>query len=171
MPNLLRYLCALALLSLIACTDTTTQQTMAQVDLPNRADPLPQVTTSGQPDEASLEALAEAGYVAVIDLRDVDEDRGFDEKRAVEGLGMSYIPLPIAGAGAITYENASLLDEALRDVDGPVLLHCSTSNRVGALLSLRQHMHGASADDALEFGAGAGLSGLRETVEARLGER
>jgi uncharacterized protein (TIGR01244 family) len=136
----------------------------------NQAEPLPGVMTSGQPDEASLRELAEAGYTAVIDLRRADEDRGFDEKAAVEALGMRYISLPIAGASAVTYDNASILDKALGDMDGPVLLHCATSNRVGALLSLRERMHGASRDDALRLGTDAGLASLRETVEARLSE-
>lgn len=36
---------------------------------------------------------------SVIDLRALTEDRGFDQKAAVEGLGMSYVNLPVAGAG------------------------------------------------------------------------
>jgi uncharacterized protein (TIGR01244 family) len=137
----------------------------------HRAEPLSGIVTGGQPDEASLQDLAKAGYVAVIDLRRDDEDRGFDEKSAVEGLGMSYISLPIGGANGVTYENATVLDELLGDVDGPVLLHCASGNRVGALLSLREHLHGASDDEALRVGTEAGLSSLRETVETRLSER
>jgi uncharacterized protein (TIGR01244 family) len=139
--------------------------------LMNAAQPLPGVTTSGQPDEASLDKLAEAGYVAVIDLRAASEDRGFDEESAVESLGMKYIALPISGGDGITFENASLLDETLSGIDGPVLLHCASSNRVGALLSLRELMHGASTDEALRLGTEAGLSSLRPIVEARLSEQ
>lgn len=165
-----RRLSAFALLVLVGCTDAG-PQTGVEVALMNRADPLPGITTSGQPDRAALEGLAEAGYAAVIDLRGLDEDRGFDEKDAVEGLGMSYISLPISGRDAINYDNASMLDEALNGIDGPVLLHCATSNRVGALLSLRDRLHGASREQALELGTQAGLASLRETVEARLEER
>jgi len=139
--------------------------------LMNEAEPLPGVTTSGQPDEAALRDLADDGFVAVIDLRGTDEDRGFEERGAVEQLGMTYISLPIAGASGITYENASVLDEVLSEIDGPILLHCASGNRVGALLSLRARMHGASSADALEIGTEAGLSSLRSTVEARLSER
>lgn len=177
MLSLLRRLSILTLLVLVGCADPAPPQAggppqaSVTIELMNRADPLPGVTTSGQPDQAALQELATAGYAAVIDLRGVDEDRGFDEKNAVEGLGMNYISLPINGGGGITYENASLLDEALSGIDGPVLLHCATSNRVGALLSLREHMHGASPEKALELGTEAGLAGLRQTVEARLDER
>jgi uncharacterized protein (TIGR01244 family) len=160
-------------LSLIACTVLVAcaESPDPTANLMNAAQPLDGVTTSGQPDEASLGSLAEAGYVAIIDLRAADEDRGFDEKNAVESLGMNYISLPISGPDAITYENASLLDETLSKIDGPVLLHCASSNRVGALLSLRAKMHGASADEALQFGTAAGLSSLRPTVEVRLSEQ
>lgn len=183
MLSLRRNLTFIALLAVAGCTNTSAPTSAAPsaaasaaasaavADLMNGAQPLPGVTTSGQPKQADLQRVADAGYVAVIDLRAPNEDRGFDEKSTVEGLGMNYISLPISGAGGITYENASLLDEKLKEIDGPVLLHCASSNRVGALLSLREHMHGASADDALALGDQAGLSSLKETVEARLSER
>jgi uncharacterized protein (TIGR01244 family) len=136
----------------------------------NRAEPLPDVVTSGQPDPASIGELADAGYVAVIDLRGIDEERGFDERSVVESAGMSYISLPVVGAAGVTYENASLLDDILSNVDGPVLLHCASSNRVGALLALRAHMHGATSEAALELGSAAGLSSLSEAVEALINE-
>jgi len=36
-----------------------------------------------------------------------------DERATVEGLGMSYIPLPIVGEGAINFDNANELDQLL----------------------------------------------------------
>jgi uncharacterized protein (TIGR01244 family) len=156
---------SLTLLVVLACANAQ------QGDLPNRSDPLPGITASGQPDQAALKELADAGYVAVIDLRGVNEDRGFDEQAAVEELGMSYLPLPITGAGSVTYENASARDELLSEIDGPVLLHCASSNRVGAVLALRHRLNGASSEESLQLGDQAGLSSLRESVEARLSER
>lgn len=167
MPSIRRNLGFITLFILMSCVRTTDPL----ADLMNGAQPLPGITTSGQPSQAALQKIADAGYVTVIDLRGIDEDRGYDEKSAVEALGMDYISLPISGADAITYENASLLDEKLSEIDGPVLLHCSSSNRVGALLSLRQRMEGASTEDALSLGIEAGLANLRPTVEERLRER
>ncbi len=63
-----------------------------------------------------------------------------------------------------------MLDEILGNVRGPVLLHCASGNRVGALLALRARMHGASPEEALELGNEAGLSSLRSTVETLLNE-
>jgi uncharacterized protein (TIGR01244 family) len=149
---------------------------LAQVSDPtaglmNAAQPLPNITSAGQPDQASLEKLAEAGYVAVIDLRAENEDRGFDEKSAVESLGMNYISIPVSGAGGVSYDNAALLDQSLSGIDGPVLVHCASSNRVGALLSLREVLNGASTEEALDLGLAAGLTSLRPAVEALLEEQ
>lgn len=144
----------------------------AQAQLMNRAEPLPGITSAGQPDEASLAAIAEEGYVAVIDIRGEQEDRGIDEKAIVESLGMQYINLPVAGPDAVTYENANALDELLAGIDGPVLLHCASSNRVGAILALRERMNGGSAEAALELGLAAGMRSpaLQEAIETRLAD-
>ncbi len=143
--------------------------TEAQQDkLPNRADPLDNVTTSGQPTSGSLEALAESGYYTVIDLRGAQEDRGFDERSVVEDLGMTYFSLPVNGASGVTFENAELLDRLLSQVEGPVLLHCGSGNRVGALLALREKLNGADSEAALALGLEAGLTRLEPTVRERL---
>jgi len=157
-------LLSIALMALTAFAE----ETDLTAGLMNGAEPLPGITTSGQPDEASLNSLAAAGYVAVIDLRSESEDRGFDEKGLVEALGMNYISIPVSGAGGVSYDNAALLDQSLSGIDGPVLVHCASSNRVGALLSLREKMHGASTEDALNLGLAAGLSSLRPAVEEQL---
>lgn len=130
------------------------------------------VTGLGQPDQKTLEEFDAAGYAAVIDLRGPDEDRGLpDERAAVEGLGMSYIPLPIVGAADISYENANELDRLLAQFDKPVLVHCGSGNRAGALLALRAKLNGADNDTALEAGRDTGLKGLEEVVKQRLEER
>lgn len=134
-------------------------------DIPNRAEPLKGITTAGQPNAKALTDLADQGYTTVIDLRGKDEDRGFDEAATVEGLGMKYIQLPISGANDITYDNANALDQILQDLHGPVLLHCSSSNRVGALLTLRAKLQGEDDDAALALGEEAGLTRLKPAVE------
>ena len=136
-----------------------------EAEIPNRAEPLAGITTGGQPSADALAAIAEQGFTTVIDLRSAQEDRGFDEAATVEGLGMSYISLPVSGAGGVSYENAAALDRILADIDGPVLLHCASSNRVGALLALRAKLNGAEDAEALALGAESGLMGLAPVVE------
>lgn len=124
--------------------------------------------STGQPDREVLRRIAEAGYVAVIDLRTDSEDRGIDEQAEVEALGLTYVSLPVAGSSGITYENASQLDATLARFEGPVLLHCGSGNRVGALLALSAKRRGASDDDALARGKAAGLTRSEDVVRERL---
>ena len=135
-----------------------------------RFEPADGITAAGQPKEDGLEELAENGYAAVIDLRTAGEDRGLDEQDIVENLGMDYVSLPIAGKDALNFENAKQLDEILGEYDGPVLVHCGSGNRVGALFALREKMNGADDEDALEFGRSAGMTSLESTVKARFAE-
>jgi uncharacterized protein (TIGR01244 family) len=148
----------------------TTSLAVAQsAELPNRHDVLEGITAAGQPSAAALEAAAKAGYRSVIDLRPLTEDHGFDEKATVEGLGMSYVNLPVAGAAGVTYAGASELDRLLATLPKPVLLHCASSNRVGAMLALRAKANGADAEAALELGVANGLgSSLKPAVEQKL---
>ena len=142
-----------------------------EVEWKYRFEPVAGITAAGQPSEAGLKEMADNGYVAVIDLRTDGENRGIDEQNVVEGLGMKYISLPIADRDAINFENAAKLDQILGDFDEPVLVHCGSSNRVGALFALRQKMNGTDKEDALEFGRSAGMTSLEDTVKERIAEK
>jgi uncharacterized protein (TIGR01244 family) len=135
-----------------------------------RFEPADGITAAGQPNENGLKELADSGYAAVIDLRTEGEDRGLDEQAVVESLGMDYVSLPIAGRGALNLENAEKLDHILSQYDEPVLVHCGSSNRVGALFALREKTNGADDEDALAFGRSAGMTSLEDTVKERLAE-
>lgn len=126
--------------------------------------------SSGQPDTAVLDSIKEAGFTTVIDLRGENEDRGMDEVAEVEGRGLRYFSLPVADAADVNYDNARKLDRILADVEGPVLLHCASGNRVGAILALRAKLAGASADEAMALGKAAGLTRLEPVVAERLQE-
>ena len=127
-----------------------------------------QYVSTGQPDELLLSAAKEAGYVAVIDLRLASEDRGLDEASTVETLGMDYYLIEVAGAAGVTFKNAEALDTVMAETDGPVLLHCKSANRVGALLALRASMKGASDEEAIAIGKASGLGSLESVVLEQL---
>lgn len=137
-------------------------------ELPNRHDVLEGITAAGQPSAAALEAAAKSGYKSVIDLRALTEDRGFDEKGTVEGLGMNYVSLPVDGAASVSYANAGELDKLLAELPKPILVHCASGNRVGALLALRAKADGADNAAALELGVANGLGSLKGAVEQKL---
>ena len=122
--------------------------------------PVDGITAAGQPNRAALKVFANKGYSTVIDLRTEGENRGFREAEFVEKLGMEYIAMPIDGSEEINFENARKLDELIRQADGPVLVHCASSNRVGALLALRESLNGADDMSALRFGVEGGVTRL-----------
>lgn len=132
--------------------------------------PVDGITSAGQPDEAGFEVFADQGYTTVIDLRTAGEDRGLDEPAVVEGLGMEYVLLPI-GRDAVNFDSAKALDELIKAADGPVLVHCGSGNRVGALLALGKSLEGADDETALEYGREGGMTRLEGRVKELLGEK
>lgn len=132
--------------------------------------PVNGITAAGQPDKAALEVFAGNGYSTVIDLRGEQEDRGLDEAAVVEALGMDYITFPITGREAISFESAGKLDQLIASADGPVLVHCGSSNRVGALLALRKSLAGADDETSLAYGIEGGLTSLEGRVKEVLNE-
>jgi len=132
--------------------------------------PVDGITSAGQPDEQALAVFANRGYTTVIDLRTESEDRGIDEPAAVKGLGMQYVSLPI-GRDDITFESAQMLDTLIAKADGPVLVHCGSGNRVGALLALSKSMEGADDEAALEYGRKGGMTRLENRVKEVLTEK
>ena len=131
--------------------------------------PVDGLTSAGQPDEAALVVFAQSGYGAVIDMRTPGENRGFDEPAAVERLGMEYVAFPIDGDD-ITFEKARELDTLLSTYDEPVLLHCASGNRVGALLALREFLDSGDYDKALQTGRDGGMTSLEGRVRATLAD-
>ena len=127
------------------------------------------VSTAGQPDEEGFRVFAEMGYAAVIDLRTAGEDRGLDEPAVVDALGMDYINLPI-GRGGITFANARALEDAIASYDAPVLVHCGSANRVGALFALSEYSESKDLEKALEAGRATGLTGMEGAVKKVLSE-
>jgi uncharacterized protein (TIGR01244 family) len=138
-------------------------------DAPNAfRQPADGLYTSGQPTEAQLHQAAAAGITTVIDLRQPSEDRGFDETGSATALGLHYIRIPVAGAAGLTPANVQALQAALAGANGPVLLHCASGNRVGALLALMKAQQGVPADEALQFGRAAGMTSLEAQTRALL---
>lgn len=132
------------------------------VAIPNVAQPVPGVLTGGQPTRDQLEEAAAAGYKTVVNLRTLSEDGAWDETEFVTQLGMEFVHLPISGTQDINRENAAALRKILRDPEvQPVMVHCASGNRVGALFAVGASLFdGASLDGALELGRSAGLTRL-----------
>jgi uncharacterized protein (TIGR01244 family) len=116
----------------------------------------PDLATGGQPSAEALAQLQSLGFKTVINLR-TPQDGALEERAAVEAQGLRYVNVPF------TVETFSLADvEAVEKVladpsAGPVLLHCHSSNRVGAMWAAIQVRQGRGFDEALAAGREAGL--------------
>ena len=130
--------------------------------------PAEDLYTGGQPTAGQLQQAATAGITTVIDLRQPSEDRGFDETATAGSLGLHYVRIPVAGAAGLTPANVQALQTALSQANGPVLLHCASGNRVGALLALMKAQQGASTEQALQFGRDAGMTSLEAQTRTLL---
>jgi anti-sigma regulatory factor (Ser/Thr protein kinase) len=87
------------------------------------------------------------------------------------GCGSEFtVRLPLAIETDLTPSNVRTLDQWLNDPATPkVLVHCASSNRVGALLALRAHwLQGSGAEAAIDVGHAAGLTGLEPAVRGLL---
>jgi uncharacterized protein (TIGR01244 family) len=142
------------------------------VPIYNARVPMDGVLSGGQPSPEQIEAAAEAGFRTVINLR-TEQESGFEwEPELVEKSGMRYVPIPIPGSAGLTRENVERLDAALQSAReaGPVLLHCGSGNRIGAILALRAAwLHEMPPDEALDYGLASGLTSLDGTTRELLG--
>jgi len=174
---LLPLLALLAFISACAADDVPVAQSRAYVEIADvvkdgHVQPVDGITAAGQPDVDALRVFADSGYIAIVDMRAADEDRGMDdEKGIVEGLGLEYVAFPIGSEDEISFDKARELDELIQSYDGPVLVHCASSNRVGALLALRHSLNGANDEEALQHGRDGGLTRLEPVVVKRLSEK
>ena len=138
---------------------------LTSLAMKNAKKPAANLITGGQPALKDLQTMAASGVKVVINLRTKGEFGAFDEAAELAKLGVRYELFEIDGGADITKANAIKLDALLNKAQGKVLVHCASSNRVGALLALREfYIKGQTAEQAMAFGRSAGMSGLTETV-------
>lgn len=130
----------------------------AAADLPNGAYPLPHIGTAVQPRREHFRRLAEAGFRTVVDLRAAGESRGFDEAAAAHDAGLAYENIPVTAQtlGDAQFDRVRSL--LTRSGTRPVLVHCASANRVGAVLIPYLLLdEGRTAGEAIEIAQRAGL--------------
>jgi uncharacterized protein (TIGR01244 family) len=183
-PRMLRTSWLFLALGLLSCATTSSPQTPVALDgpeseraipaqpavvaIPNARNPMPGVVTGGEPSEANLEEAKRLGYQTVVSL--LPEDESQTEAARATAVGLSFVSIPIRGADDLTEDAARRLGDVLSAPDSrPLILHCASGNRAGALLALHAfYVEGATKEDALALGEAAGLTSLRDAVQARL---
>jgi len=141
------------------------------LDIPNFCTPGTGLCTGGHPQPEQLMQAKEKGVHKIVNLCPPGETPGYDEGAIVKQLGMTYVNIPIAGAADLSVDNAKALAEAITDTCcGPILVHCASGNRVGALFALKAHfVDGKSVDEALADGRAHGLKAMEPVVRQLLG--
>lgn len=159
---------ALAATPLLVHAATPAEAALA--GLPNVSFPAPHRVASGRLHGDDVAALKRAGIKQVIDLSADSETPDFDEAAAMRAADISYHNLPIHGAGALTRARVRQFNQLLQDAgDEPTLVHCASSNRVGAMIALRAALvDGQSTEAALSEGRRWGLKSLEPAVLERL---
>ncbi len=130
----------------------------------------PGVATAGRLAEGAVGELKGLGFRTIVDLRGPDE--GVEaERRAAEAAGLRYVNIPVtAGApsDAQVAEFAGIVADAANE---PILVHCSSGNRVGAMWTLYLAGKGVAVAKAVEDGRAIGMRSDREAaVLSRLQE-
>lgn len=116
----------------------------------------PSLAISGKPSKEALASLKQAGFRTAIDLRQPNE--GVPSAReAVEAQGLKFLSVPVS-PDTFTLQDAQKVAAELSDQSAaPVLLFCSSSNRVGGVMAVIERMRGRSKEEALAEGKKAGL--------------
>ena len=127
------------------------------------------IYTGGRIADTDVATLKQAGVKQIIDLTVDSETPDFDEAAALRAAGLDYVNLPLAGPDDLSLANVQAFDAMLDSSARPLLVHCGSSNRVGAMAALRAAwIDGRSAEDALAIGRAWGLKSLEPQVRARL---
>ena len=172
----------IVVLPVVGCAEPATQapataeptaQVQPAVDpaelIPKGKLPFDGVLTGGQPSAAQLETLAELGYTTVINMRGPGE-RGSTDPALVESLGMTYVAIPVTGAEDVSEENARKLAAAMGDGEDPVVVHCASANRVGALFAMKAfYVDGMTPEESLALAKEVGVTRLEPVVRQQLG--
>jgi uncharacterized protein (TIGR01244 family) len=142
----------------------------ALADLSHVGFPAPHRVASGRLQASDVAILKRAGIHEVIDLSVDSETPDFDEAAAMQAAGIGYHNLPIHGSQDLTRTRVAQFNRLLVDAaDSDTLVHCASSNRVGAMIALRAALiEGRSNEEALAEGRRWGLKSLEPAVRERL---
>ena len=128
----------------------------------------PYIANAGLLHAGGLEEAQALGFELVIDLRGSNEEGVKAEQKRAEAIGIAYLNIPIISQTL----NWDLVDIYTTAVDNakhyPILIHCVSSNRSGALWALYRARKGIPAIIAIEEGRAAGLAGAEGVVRKML---
>ena len=85
---------------------------------------------------------------------------------------MTFVNIPVSTDSGLDATTALQLRAAINQTTAPVLVHCGSGNRVGAIHALgARYLDGQSIDDALAVGRSTGPDRLRTEDTGAVGKR
>ncbi|MEE9333542.1 MAG: sulfur transferase domain-containing protein [Granulosicoccaceae bacterium] len=133
----------------------------------NRASPY--IANAGLLHKNGLQEAKDLGFKSVLDLRGSDEDGVSEEAALAERIQITRIHLPVTDR-APTDAQVRTFAKLVEDTSlYPMLVHCVSSNRSGALWALYRASVGVDAETAVEEGRANGLGSREAAVRIRLG--
>ena len=116
----------------------------------------PSLAVAGRPSPEALAKLKESGFRTAIDIRQPGEGVSIT-REAVEAQGLTFVSVPVS-PDTFSLDDVKKVEGVLNDQGAaPVLLFCSSSNRVGGVIAVVEARRGRSKDEALAAGRKAGL--------------
>lgn len=129
----------------------------------------PYVGTAGIIAEGGFEEAKRLGYRTVINLNTADEG-AIEEDGQVRTVGMNYVSIEVAAEAPTPAQVETFAAYVDDPANYPILVHCVSSNRVGAMWALYRAANGVPGEIAIQEGRTVGLKPSREgAVRAQLG--
>lgn len=117
----------------------------------------PFIATSGKIKGDGLQELKKLGFKTILDLRGKSEGVA-DEKLAAEKLELVHLNIPVNKKGWPDQEELNRFKQLIENKDNrPLLVHCGSANRVGAMWAYYRITQGVSKEQAVEEGRTIGM--------------
>lgn len=129
----------------------------------------PYIGTGGVIDPVGIGELATLGFKAVISLNTTQE--GVEaESTLISKVGVAFVNIPVSTKAPTEEQVAKFAKLAEDPSNYPILIHCQSANRGGAMWALYCASTGVPPNIAIEEGRTVGLEPNREAaVHERLG--
>ena len=110
------------------------------------------IASAGQPTQAQLKGVAQAGFEVVINLGLSNVDYSLkDEGLLVEFLGLTYEHLPVAWERPTEEDLRRFFDIMAKHEGKRIFIHCAANKRVSVFMALHRIMQkGWSREGALD---------------------
>ncbi len=128
----------------------------------------PYIANAGLLLDGGVAEARRLGFKLIVDLRAPDEDGVTEEIELAQSVGIKYVNIPVTARAPgwdQVEEFASIIHQSKHY---PVLVHCVSANRSGAIWAMYRAHVGVPALIAIDEGRAAGLESREKAVRKQL---